>query len=179
MRRVASCPLPSGSLASFPHVLEDTIQAPTATAERSRTRGRHAATAGQPLWARVATTQVAPCCRQRDGPGADHDAGGALGGLGGALVVVGGTARHLRGEQWLPLDLDIVLDGRASSVEATASALACLGAVVPMWVQRRRSWSIETSLGPLDVLGVMPTSALPAAVTVDVAGVDVPVEAGG
>ena len=98
---------------------------------------------------------------------------------GAKLVVVGGAARHLRGEQWLPLDLDVVLDGRACSVNATASALVRLGAVVPVGIGRRRSWSVETSLAHLDVLDVMPTSALPASMIVDVAGVHVPVDASG
>lgn len=98
---------------------------------------------------------------------------------GAQLVVAGGAARHLRGGRWLPLDLDVVLDGRACSVNATTSALVRLGAVVPVGVERRQSWSVETSLGHLDVLDVMPTSALPAAVIVDVVGVHVPVEARG
>lgn len=94
---------------------------------------------------------------------------------GAHLVVVGGTARHLRGDRWSPFDLDVVLDDRCG-LAATVFALASLGADVPMGMQRRRSWSVETSLGQLDVVQVTSTSALPKAVVVDVAGVGVPVE---
>lgn len=96
--------------------------------------------------------------------------------LGTNLVVVGGTARLLLGDEHCPYDLDIVLDGRSRSLNAAASALGRLGVVVPSDLRRRRSWTAVTSLGVLDVVAVTWTGRLPPAVSLDVANVAVPVE---
>ena len=96
--------------------------------------------------------------------------------LGTNLVVVGGTARLLHGDEHYPYDLDIVLDGRSRSLNAAASVLVRLGVVVPSDLPHRRSWTAVTSLGVLDVVAVTWTGRLPPAVSLDVAGVAVPVE---
>lgn len=96
--------------------------------------------------------------------------------LGTNLVVVGGTARLLHGDEHYPYDLDIVLDGRSRSLNAAASVLVRLGVVVPSDLRRRRSWTAVTSLGVLDVVAVTWTGRLPPAVSLDVAGVAIPVE---
>ncbi|HEV2809660.1 MAG TPA: hypothetical protein VGV93_04580 [Acidimicrobiales bacterium] len=95
---------------------------------------------------------------------------------GARLVVVGGTARFLHGDEHWPYDLDVVLDGCSRSLGAAASMLGRLGVALPSNLLYRQSWSVVTSLGPLDVVAVVSPGSLPAAVSLDVAGVAVPVE---
>lgn len=89
---------------------------------------------------------------------------------------MGGTARFLHGDEHWPYDLDVVLDGCSRSLGAAASMLGRLGVALPSDLPYRHSWSVVTSLGPLDVVAVASTGSLSAAVSLDVAGVAVPVE---
>ena len=90
------------------------------------------------------------------------------------MVVVGGAARVLRGASARPGDLDIVLAGGAASLVAVGAALARL-AVTSSGPPARRSWTVDTSLGRLDVVDTLPVRALPAASDVMVLDVAVPV----
>ena len=93
---------------------------------------------------------------------------------GARLVVVGGTARRLRGASRRPRDLDIVLAEGATSTAAVAAVLARL-ATAPSGPEARRSLTVDTSLGRLDVVDTVSVHALPAASDVVVLDVAVPV----
>lgn len=90
------------------------------------------------------------------------------------MVVIGGAARALRGASARPGDLDIVLAGGAASLAAVAAALARLAAT-SSGPPEGRSWTVDTSLGRLDVVDTVPVRALPAASDVMVLDVAVPV----
>ena len=93
---------------------------------------------------------------------------------GARLVVVGGTARRLRGASRRPRDLDIVLAEGAASTAAVAAVLARL-ATAPSGPEARRSLTVDTSLGRLDVVDTVSVHALPVASDVVVLDVAVPV----
>jgi NADPH-dependent ferric siderophore reductase len=87
---------------------------------------------------------------------------------GADVVVVGGTARWLRGAKQRPRDLDVVVD--PASVPALVDALESLAVPVHLTTLLRcRDVRIDTPWGPLDVfVGPRPTSS-----TVLVEGVQV------
>ena len=93
---------------------------------------------------------------------------------GARLVVVGGTARRLRGASRRPRDLDIVLAEGAASTAAVAAVLARL-ATAPSGPEARRPLTVDTSLGRLDVVDTVSVHALPVASDVVVLDVAVPV----
>ena len=90
------------------------------------------------------------------------------------MVVIGGTARRLLGVAVVPRDLDIVLADGPEPLAAVGAVLTRLagGSSGP---PRCRSWTVDTSLGRLDVVDTVSAPDLPAARDVLVLDVAVPV----